>query len=122
MPRSKPSKPSTPRSWIVPVEDGLRLTVRVQPGARRTELGGPVALAGGGAALKARVTAAPEGGQANAALISLLAKTWRLPKGNFEIVSGRRERTKTLLIVGDPVALEARLARWSLENEARDGR
>jgi uncharacterized protein YggU (UPF0235/DUF167 family) len=96
--------------------------VRVQPGARRTELGGPVALAGGGAALKARVTTAPEGGQANAALISLLAKTWRLPKGNFEIVSGRRERTKTLLIVGDPVALEARLARWSLENEARDGR
>jgi uncharacterized protein (TIGR00251 family) len=116
------SKPSEPRSWIVPVDDGLRLTVRVQPGARRTELGGPVALAGGRSALKVRVTAAPEGGKANAAVIALLAKTWRLPKGAFEIVGGRGERTKTLLIAGDPAALEARLARWSLANDARDSR
>ncbi len=100
------------RSWFVPVKGGLRLAVRLQPGARKTEICGLAALADGGVALKARVTAVPEGGKANAALIALLAKTWRLPKGAFEIVSGRSDRTKTLLIAGDPASLEAKLAAW----------
>lgn len=114
--------PPEPRPWIVPVEGGLRLTLRVQPGARRNALGGLAPLAGGGAALRAQVTAAPEGGKANAALIALLAKTWRLPKGAFEVLSGRGERTKTLLIAGDPAALEARLARWYRDKRADDDR
>ena len=92
--------------------DGLRLAVRLQPRAGKTGLCGLAALADGGVALKARVTAVPEGGKANAALIALLAKTWRLPKGAFEIVSGRSDRTKTLLIAGDPASLEAKLAAW----------
>lgn len=91
---------------------GLRLAVRLQPGAGRSGLGGPVALADGGVALKAWVTAPPEGGKANAALIALLAKTWRLPKGAFEIVSGHNGRNKTLLVAGDPAGLEARLQAW----------
>ncbi|MDX1576615.1 MAG: DUF167 domain-containing protein [Kiloniellales bacterium] len=111
-----------PRPWIVPVEGGLRLTVRVQPGARRSEIGGPTSLAGGRAALKVRVTAAPEGGKANAALIALLSKAWRLPKGAFEILSGRGARTKTVKIAGDPAALEARLAHWLRDQGACEGR
>jgi uncharacterized protein (TIGR00251 family) len=100
------------RSWFVPVKGGLRLAVRLQPGARKTEICGLAALADGGVALKARVTAVPEGGKANAALIALLAKTWRLPKSAFEIVSGRSDRTKTLRIAGDPASLEAKLGAW----------
>jgi uncharacterized protein YggU (UPF0235/DUF167 family) len=81
-----------------------------------------VALADGGVALKAWVTAPPEGGKANAALIALLAKTWRLPKGAFEIVSGRGDRNKMLLIAGDPAPLKAKLEAWIGESAARDRR
>jgi uncharacterized protein YggU (UPF0235/DUF167 family) len=100
------------RSWIVPLERGLRLAVRLQPGAGKSAVGGPVTRADGGEVLRAWVTAAPEGGKANAALIALLAKTWRLPKGAFEIVGGHTGRNKTLLVGGDPAALEAKLAAW----------
>ena len=110
------------RSWLVPVEGGLRLAVRLQPRARKTEIDGLAALADGGVALKARVTAVPEGGKANAALIALLAKTWRLPKGAFEIASGRSDRTKTLLIAGDPASLEAKLAAWFRDSDACERR
>ncbi len=110
------------RSWFVPVEGGLRLAVRLQPGAGKTCLGGLATLADGGVALKARVTAVPEGGKANAALIALLAKTWRLPKGAFEIASGRGDRTKTLLIAGDPASLEAKLAAWFRDSDACERR
>ena len=110
------------RSWFVPVEGGLRLAVRLQPRAGKTGLGGLAALADGGVALKARVTAVPEEGKANAALIALLAKTWRLPKGAFEIVIGRSDRNKTLLIAGDPASLEASLEAWFRDNEACERR
>lgn len=103
------------RSWIVSIEHGLRLAVRLQPGAGKSAVGGPMTRADGGEALRAWVTAAPEGGKANAALIALLAKTWRLPKGAFEIVSGHTGRNKTLLIAGDPAALQAKLAAWMRE-------
>lgn len=102
------------------MQDGLRLAVRLQPGVRRAALGGLAALADGGVALKARVTAVPEGGKANAALIALLAKTWRLPKAAFEIVGGRKDRNKTLLIAGEPESLEARLVAWLRDSAARE--
>ena len=70
-----------------------------------------------GGALKLRVTAPPEAGKANAAVLKLLAKAWGLPKGDLEIVSGAAERTKTLLIHGDPAALGSRLEAWRRELE-----
>ncbi len=98
---------------------GLRVAVRLQPGARANAVDGVVHLAGGAVALKARVTAAPEGGKANAALIALLAKTWRLPKGAFEITGGRSDRNKVLHIAGNPADLKARLERWLAETGSR---
>ena len=97
---------------FIPVAEGLRVTLRLQPGARGSGIDGLVELADGRRALKARVSAPPEGGKANAALIKLLAKSWRLPKGSLEIQAGRSERTKTLLIAGDPAELLARLQAW----------
>ncbi len=43
------------------MRDGLRVAVRVQPGARANAVGGLTRLASGAVALKARVTATPEG-------------------------------------------------------------
>lgn len=94
------------------VADGLRVRLRVQPGASREAVEGPIALPDGGIALAVRVCAPPEGGKANAALVKLLAKTWKLPKSAITIVAGHGHRQKTLLIAGDATALEARLRGW----------
>ncbi len=92
--------------------DGLRVSIKVQPGARRTAVDGVVEIAGGEMALKVRVTAPPEGGKANAAVIALLAREWGLPKAAIELVAGAGGRRKRLRVTGDPVALKARLESW----------
>lgn len=53
-----------------------------------------------GHALKILVTAAPEGGKANAAVIKLLAKRWRVALGRFSVVSGVTARRKVVEIDG----------------------
>ncbi len=91
---------------------GLRVALRVVPKAARAGITGVEADAAGRAALKVRVTEAPEGGKANAAVVKLLAKAWKLPKGALEITAGAKDRRKTLLITGDGQALAARLRAW----------
>lgn len=89
--------------------DGVRVAVRLTPKASRNAVQGVAPEADGGAVLKASVTAVPENGKANAALIALLAKAWRLPKGSFTIVAGATDRRKTIHVAGDPDQLTALL-------------
>jgi len=89
------------------VREGVRVHVRLQPRARRERIEGIVAEADGRVALKVAVTAPPEDGKANAALVALLGKSWRLPKSCIEIVGGATDRRKTLLLRGDPASLQA---------------
>jgi len=89
--------------------DGLQVRLRVTPKASRDAIGDVVADGQGNGALKIAVTAVPEKGNANAAVIKLLAKSWRLRKSDMEIVQGATDRKKTLLITGDGTALLARL-------------
>lgn len=77
---------------------GVRLTIRVSPGASGNKVGAAAVDSAGMAYLKVRVTAAAEGGKANAAVIKLLSKAWRLPKGAFSINAGHRSRVKVLNI------------------------
>ena len=63
----------------------VRVALRVTPRARRSAIEGTAPDADGGMALKVAVTAAPEGGKANAAVIALCAKAWRLPKSAFSV-------------------------------------
>ncbi len=69
-------------------------------------------MSDGRTALAVRVSAPPEGGKANAALVKLLAKTWKLPKSAITIAAGHGGRQKSLLIAGDPKALEPKLGNW----------
>jgi uncharacterized protein YggU (UPF0235/DUF167 family) len=58
------------------------------------------------------VTAAPEDGKANAALLRLLAKTWRLPRTALAVTGGATSRLKTVTIRGDGQALAGMLNAW----------
>ena len=108
----------TPRGPFEAVPEGLRVALKVTPKAARTEIGRVEADAAGRAVLKVRVTEAPEGGKANAAVVKLLAKAWKLPKGALRVAAGAKDRRKTLLVTGDPDELTARLGAWLTELDA----
>jgi hypothetical protein len=77
---------------------GTFLNLRLTPKASENRIGPVVTDADGIAVLKVAVTAVPEDGKANKALIKLLAKSWRLPKTAMSVTKGARDRRKTLLI------------------------
>jgi uncharacterized protein YggU (UPF0235/DUF167 family) len=65
-----------------------------------------------GDALKAAVTAPPEGGKANDAVIALLSEEWRLPKSAFAVIKGAAARNKTVSVAGESAALATRIGEW----------
>lgn len=90
-------------------DDHLLLAVRLTPNGGRDALDGVELAADGLAHLKARVTAVPEKGKANKALIVLLSKTLKIPKTAISIASGETARQKILRIDGDPEDLRLRI-------------
>ena len=91
--------------------DGLRVAVRLSPRASSNRLLGVVATAKGGRAVKASVTAPAQDGQANEALLQLLARAWRLPRRGLSIVVGAASRNKIVRVAGDPDELIAKLSK-----------
>jgi uncharacterized protein len=75
--------------------DGVLLSVRAQPGARKAGVLGEQA-----GALKLAVTAPPEDGRANAALVELLRDLFGLKRSQVELVAGVKDRNKKVLIRG----------------------
>jgi hypothetical protein len=74
---------------------GATLRVRVSPRARRDEVAGERE-----GALVVRLTAPPVDGQANAALVRLLARRLGLPPSAVEIVQGAQGRDKVCRLGG----------------------
>lgn len=72
-----------------------RLRVKVVPGAARTEVVGRL-----GAAVKVRVAAPPEGGQANREVCALLADRLGLPLAQVTVVAGPASPNKVIGLVG----------------------
>lgn len=62
-------------------------------------------MADGSVVLQARVTAPPDKGKANVALIVLVAQAFGVPKSAVSIVSGETSRLKILEIGGDSQSL-----------------
>ena len=89
--------------------DGLVLYVRLTPKGGRDALDGVEKLSDGKAVVKARVSAVPEDGKANIALIKLIAEIFACPVSTIAIVSGATARIKTLRIKGDSQHLMLKL-------------
>jgi uncharacterized protein (TIGR00251 family) len=82
-----------------------RLRLRVSPGARSNAIVGRH-----GESWKVRVTAAPEGGKANDAVLRLLAERLELPGQSVTLVSGPASRNKIVELSGiDAAEAERRL-------------
>jgi uncharacterized protein YggU (UPF0235/DUF167 family) len=59
--------------------------------------------------LRVRVSAVPDKGKANAAVVALLARALGVPKSAVSVVSGETARLKTIAVAGDGAALAARI-------------
>ena len=94
------------------MRDGVRVAVRVTPRAGRAAIGEVADDGDGSSVLRVAVTAVPEGGKANRAVIDLLAKSWRLPKSSIRVVSGASARRKVLQVAGEPTTLMQDLSAW----------
>ena len=80
--------------------------MRVVPGARR-----PAVVGRHGSAWKVRVSAPPEGGRANQAVLGLLADTLGLPRRALSIANGLGSRDKVVACDGlSADEIERRLA------------
>lgn len=99
------------------VAAGIRLRLKVAPKAKRNEIGGWLDEPDGSRMLKIAVTAAPEDGKANAAVIALLAKEWGVAKSAISVVAGATDRRKIVEIRGQSAELMQRLQAW-LESRA----
>ena len=96
------------RPWSASL-GGVTLTVRLTPKGGRDALDGIETLSDGRAVLKVRVQAAPSEGEANAALIKLIAKAVGVPPRDVSLVAGATARIKRLNISGDGPTLVAAL-------------
>lgn len=72
----------------------IAFTVRVHPGARRTQIKSVME----DGTIKIDIAAPPEDGKANAALVEFLAEEFGLAKSNIEIVSGETSRRKVVRV------------------------
>ncbi len=89
---------------LVEVSGGTRIRLRVKPGAHKSQILGTHA-----GALKLGVTAAPEKGKANKAVIRLLADALELAPSAIELVAGRTSTDKTVLVPLSAPAIRDRL-------------
>jgi len=75
--------------------DGVLLPVRAHPGARKAGVLGEQA-----GALKVAVTAPPQDGRANAAVVELVHELLGLKRSQVELIAGLKDRNKKLLVRG----------------------
>jgi uncharacterized protein YggU (UPF0235/DUF167 family) len=87
----------------------MRITVRVRPGARADAVGGTWP-GPRGPALLVSVRARAVDGRANAAVLTLLAEVFGLPRARVSLQFGERSRDKVVDLDGDEDALAVRHA------------
>jgi uncharacterized protein YggU (UPF0235/DUF167 family) len=87
--------------------------IRVTPRAGAARIDGLQDDPQGNVRLRVAVVEAADAGRANAAVLALLARTWRLPKRALSVTAGAADRRKTISIAGNGKILMDRLLKWS---------
>jgi hypothetical protein len=87
----------------------LTITVRLTPKGGRDAIDGIAQLTDGRSTLKVRVRAPPIEGEANAALVRLMAKALGVPARQVTLVAGASARIKRVQVAGAPAVLAAAL-------------
>jgi uncharacterized protein (TIGR00251 family) len=87
------------RAWS-PTADGVVVLVRLTPRGGRDAIEGIEELADGRNVLKVPVRAAASEGEANAALVKLLAKALGVPPRDVRLVAGATARLKRVHVTG----------------------
>jgi uncharacterized protein len=90
---------------------GISVALRVTPRGGRDDIDGIETLADGRSVVKVRVRAIAEGGEANRAVMELLAKALGVPKAKVRLLSGVTSRLKQIAVDGDPARLGEALRR-----------
>ena len=80
---------------ITETHEGVQLVIKVTPKSKVNKIVGWT-----DAHLSIRITAPPEKGAANQALVILLSKEFQLPQKNIILLRGATSRTKYFLIIG----------------------
>ncbi|GAA4742322.1 DUF167 domain-containing protein [Sphingomonas daechungensis] len=88
-----------------------QIAIRVTTRSARPGIGGWRPGADGREELEVRVAEPPADGAANAAVIAMLAKALRLPRGDVRIVSGEASRHKRIGLPLDDAEARNRLSR-----------
>ncbi len=90
---------------LIEDKEGVRLMLKVVPGASRDRVMGEL-----GDALKVAVSKPPQDGAANEAVVALLARSLDIPRRNVRIIRGHTSPRKEIRITGITLqALQNRL-------------
>jgi len=93
-------------AWLRSTAEGVTLDLAIQPRASRSRIVGEH-----GDRLKVQIAAPPVDGEANTALVELLADVLGIPRRHIEIAAGATGKRKTVRIAGvDAGTIERALA------------
>jgi uncharacterized protein (TIGR00251 family) len=81
--------------WAKVVDDGIVVSLRVQPGARRSEV-----VDADGAQLRVRIAAPAIEGKANAETVRFVADLLGVRRAAVSLLRGERSRDKVLHVAG----------------------
>ncbi|WP_022653856.1 DUF167 domain-containing protein [Aquaspirillum serpens] len=94
-------------AFFTETEQGIRLTLHIQPGAKQTRIVGLY-----GEALKISLAAPPVDGKANQALLRFLAEELAIPMRSLCLSSGETSRRKVVIIQQPSATVLATISRW----------
>jgi uncharacterized protein (TIGR00251 family) len=84
------------RGFVTPSEDGILISLRVSPGAKRTSIDGPF----GESAIRLRAAAPPVDGKANAEIERFLAELLGTSSSDVSVLRGASSRDKVVRVRG----------------------
>jgi uncharacterized protein (TIGR00251 family) len=99
---------------------GISIALRVTPRGGRDQIDGIETLSNGRKVVKVRVRAVAEGGEANRAVIEVLAASLGVRKSDMRLLSGVTSRLKQFAVDGDPKRLGEKLKQLTATAVATD--